>query len=184
MCVIRICILSERRLKFSWNLIIQWWIHSTGKKSDWQRRENILPAERNDISSWATAIKTALSTVKRYKKGIIREKNYNFPELDEDIETRLFNKTKEHSISVPGVQVRAQTLSPWEMAPPARLLLMGGEGNRANSQPPCHPITAMGNAHTHCLSLHPFPQSLPSEAGRSSPEVSTRSHFPLLGQII
>lgn len=42
--------------------------------------------------------------MKRHRKGIIREKNYNFPEQDEDIETGLFNKTKEHSISVPAVQ--------------------------------------------------------------------------------
>lgn len=164
-------------------------LHSTGRKSDWQRREDILPAERNDMSSWATTIKTALSTVKRYKKGIIREKNYNFPEQDEDIETGVFKKTKEHSISVPGVHVPAEILSPWEMAPPARWLLMGGEGkavccDRANLQPPCHHITALGGAHNWCFFPHPFPQSFPSDAERSSHEVSTRSHFPLFGQII
>lgn len=120
-------------------------LHSTGRKSDWQRREDTLPAERNDMSSWATTIKAALSTVKRYKKGIIREKNCNFPEQDEDIETGLFNKTKEHSISVAGVHVHAQILSPWEMAPPARLLLMGGEGKEnAVTEQTCRlPATAL-----------------------------------------
>lgn len=115
-------------------------LHSTGRKSGWQRREGVLPAERNDMSSWATTIKTALSTVKRYKKGIIREKNYNFPEQDEDLEKGLFNKTKEHSISVPDVHIHAQTLSPWEKAPPASLLLMGGEGKEPSvTEQTCSP---------------------------------------------
>lgn len=50
--------------------------------------------------------------------------------------------------------------------------------DRAILQLPCHHITALGNAHTHCLSPHPFPQPLLSEAERFSHEVSTKSHFP------
>lgn len=163
--------------------------HSTGRKSDWKRREDILPAERNDMSSWASTIKTALSTVKRYKKGIIREKNYNFPEQDEDIETGLFNKTKEHSISVPGVHVHAQILSPWEMAPPARLLLMSGERkeascDRANLQPPATTMQLWAvPTPLACLLTHshsPF-----SQKQKDSPMKLAQSLiFPFFGQII
>lgn len=161
-------------------------LDSTGRKSDWQRREDILPAERSDMSSWATTIKTALSTVKRYKNGIIREKSYNFP--GQDIETGLFNKTKERSISVPGVHVHAQPLSPWEMAPPARLLLMGGEGkeNAVTEQTCSPPATTLQlwamPTHIACLLTHshsPFPQK------QKDPPVNSVQGliFPFLGRL-
>lgn len=163
-------------------------LHRTGRKSDWQRREDILPAERNDMSSWATTIKTALSTVKRYKKGIIREKNYNFPEQDEDIETGLFKKTKEHSISVPGVHVCAQILSPWEIVPPARWLLMGGKGRQyAVTEQTCSPpastsqVWAMPTP-SACLFTHshnPFPQKQKDRPTKSAQGLI----FPFLGKL-
>lgn len=157
-------------------------LQGTGRKSDWKRREDILPAERNDMSSWATTIKTALSTVKRYKKHIIGEKNYNFPEQEEDLETGLFNKGALYLSAWCTHSCRdiisLRNGSSCQIAPEG----WGREGGILwQSKLAALPTTTwqLWAMPTPILSPHPFPQSVPSEAERSFHEVRVKVSFSL-----